>query len=108
MLFEGCLFQFSMFFYFLTNFTQLNHTFGEDSLDFEFQTPTIVMLEQGIMVAKEVIFYNWTNNNTMTFLKSRKSLCEAKEMHPLTLEVLIRACSKLGSFVIDFVASTSM
>jgi hypothetical protein len=31
-----------------------------------------------------------------------------KEMHPLTLEALIEACSKLKSSSIDFITSTSM
>jgi hypothetical protein len=44
----------------------------------------------------------------MIFSRFGKPLCEAKEMHPLTFEVLIGACSKLGSFIVDFIASTSM
>jgi len=44
----------------------------------------------------------------MTFARSRKPLFVAKEMHPLTFEVLIRACSNPRSFVVDFVTSISM
>jgi hypothetical protein len=44
------------------------------------------MLEQRIMVVNEVVLYNWINNNTMTLSRFGKPLCEAKEMHPLTLE----------------------
>ncbi len=53
---------------------------------------------------EEDVVYNWTSSNTMTLSRSRKPFHVAKEMHPLTLEALIRACSKLGSFVLDFAA----
>jgi hypothetical protein len=53
---------------------------------------------------EEDVVYNWTSSSTMTLSRSRKPFHVAKEMHPLTLEALIGACSKLGSFVLDFAA----
>jgi hypothetical protein len=41
----------------------------------------------------------------MTPSRSRKPFHVAKEMHPLTLEVLIEAYSKPRSFVVDFTTS---
>jgi hypothetical protein len=60
---------------------------------------------QGIKVVEENILYNWTNNNTMEFSSSRKPFHDAKEMHAFTLKVLIGACSKPSSFVVDFATS---
>ncbi len=51
------------------------------------------------------VLYNWIDSNIMKFSSSRKPFCVAKEMHALMLQALIRTCSKLGSFVIDFAAS---
>jgi hypothetical protein len=60
------------------------------------------------MVVEEDIFYNWTDNNIVTLSRSRKPFHVAKEMHPFTLEELIRACLKSKSFVIDFTTSTGI
>jgi hypothetical protein len=57
---------------------------------------------------EEDILYNWTNGSNMTFARSGKPLCVAKEMHPLTFELLIGVCSKPRSFVVDFVTSIIM
>jgi hypothetical protein len=57
---------------------------------------------------EENILYNCTDNNTMTLLIFRKPFHVAKEMHPLTLEALMGACSKFRSFVVDFATLTGM
>ncbi len=57
---------------------------------------------------EEDVFYNCIDNNTMTLSSYGKPFHVAKEMHPFTLEALIRACSKLGSFVVNFATLTSM
>jgi hypothetical protein len=44
----------------------------------------------------------------MTLSNFGKPFRVAKEMHPLALEVLIGACSKLGSFVVDFATLIGM
>jgi hypothetical protein len=51
---------------------------------------------------EEDVVYNWTSSSTMTLSRCRKPFHVAMEMHPLTLDALIGACSKLGSFVLDF------
>jgi len=61
-----------------------------------------------IRVVKEDVLYNWTNSSTIQFQILGNHFRVGKEMHPLTLEALIGACSKLESFVIDFATSTSM
>jgi hypothetical protein len=44
----------------------------------------------------------------MTFSSSKKPFRVAKEMHPLTLQVLIGACLKPRSFIVDFTTSTGI
>jgi hypothetical protein len=44
----------------------------------------------------------------MTFTNFGKPFRVAKEMHLFTLEVLIGACSKPGSFVVNFATSTNI
>jgi len=75
---------------------------------FEFQALATNILEQGIRVVEEGVFYNCIDNNTMTLSNFGKPFRVAKEMHPLALEALIGACSKLGSFVVDFATLTGM
>jgi hypothetical protein len=65
-------------------------------------------LEHGIRLVEEDILYNCTDNNTMTFSISGKPFHVAKEMHPITLEALMGACSKFTSFVVDFTTLTGM
>jgi hypothetical protein len=57
---------------------------------------------------KEDVLYNWTDSTTMIVSSSRKPFRAGNEMHPLTLEALIGACSKLKSFVVNFATSTCM
>ncbi len=51
---------------------------------------------------------NWIDNTTMTVSSSGKPFHANKKMHPLTLEALIGACSKLKSFVVDFTTLIGM
>jgi len=44
----------------------------------------------------------------MTISSFGKPFCVSEEMHALTLEALIGACSKPESFVVDYVTLTGM
>jgi hypothetical protein len=61
---------------------------------FCFSPPFKDLLQKGINVLQEDVFYNWTNMSSMSIFKTWKPFWTTKEFHPLTLKPSLRCVWK--------------
>ncbi len=75
--------------------------------DFHLFMPSPSVTSFGIFMSKEDVMYNWTSKTLITISTFSARFKGIKEIHVLTLQTLVKACSPPNSFVVHLDFATS-